>query len=347
MNTTVRRKLRPSWVVLAIISVFLLILIVSKVTDTTTPTPILKQDTVKTTQVIDTSYLSKFKNAVENENCFKCHGQSKYTFENSESGKKMTKRMYTELIMNRQVFYESNHRQFKCIDCHSEDYGTFPHPGNLRMEAKPTCLDCHGGDEQYAKFHFESIEKEFNESMHSNRHSEDFTCWMCHNAHTYKITARSEENVKHTVAYDNAICLDCHGNITRYQLLTNKQNPNIIGKHEWLPNQVLHFQSVRCIECHTRKQDDSTLVAHKINPKNMAVKRCTECHSSNSVLMASLYKYQLKEVRSAKGFITSVFSGDSYAIGANRNFLLNMISVVIFGFVLIGIIIHAIIRIIK
>jgi hypothetical protein len=287
------------------------------------------------------------KNAAENESCLKCHGQSKYTYINSESNKTTTKKMYAELIIDRSVFYVSNHREFKCIDCHSEEYTTFPHKGNLRMESKPNCLDCHGGDEKYAKFHFENIEKEFQESIHSEKHGEDFTCWMCHNPHTYKINARTNENIKQTIAYDNAICLGCHGNLSNYQMLTDKTNPNLLKKHEWLPNQALHFKSVRCIECHTRKMNDSTLVAHKILPKSEAVKKCAECHSSNSVLMAALYKYQLKEVRSAKGFFTSLFTSDSYAIGANRNFYLNMISLIIVGFVFAGILIHTVLRILK
>jgi hypothetical protein len=345
MKNRIRKKLRPSWVVLPIILLAVIVFAASKTTGKLAVEMV--KDSSEPLKTAEVKSFSDHKNAAENENCFKCHGQSKYTYENKESRKKVTKLMYSELIMDRSVFYESNHREFKCIDCHSEDYATFPHPGNLRMEAKPNCLDCHGGDEKYAKFHFENIEKEFQESVHSEKHSEDFTCWMCHNAHTYKINARSNENIKQTIAYDNAICLECHGNITKYQLLTDKANPNLIVKHEWLPNQVLHFQSVRCIECHTKKIDDSTLVAHRILPKKEAVKKCTECHSNNSVLMASLYKYQLNEVRSAKGFFTSIFSGDSYVIGANRNFYLNMISVVIFGFVIIGIIIHTVLRILK
>ena len=346
MKNKIRRILRPSWVVLAIIFVVIIILALSKSTENKEAVKTL-QDSVKTVRHINLNSFSDHKNAAENENCLKCHGQSKYTYENKESGKKVTKLMYSELIMDRTVFYETNHREFKCIDCHSEDYMTFPHAGTLRMEAKPNCLDCHGGDEKYAKYHFENIDKEFQESVHSEKHSEDFTCWMCHNAHTYKITARTNEVIKQTIAYDNAICLGCHGNITKYQLLTDKENPNLIQKHEWLPNQILHFKSVRCIECHTKKINDSTLVAHKILPKKEAVKKCAECHSNNSVLMASLYKYQLKEVRSAKGFITSIFTRDSSAIGANRNFYLNVLSVIIFGFVMIGIIVHAIIRITK
>ena len=253
--------------------------------------------------------------------------------------------MYAELIIVRSAFYESNHREFKCIDCHSEDYLTFPHPGNLRMEAMPNCIDCHGGDEKYAKFHFENIEKEFQESVHSEKYSEDFTCWMCHNPHTYKINARTNVNIKQTIAYDNAICLNCHGNLTNYQILTDKEKPNLLKKHDWLPNQQLHFQSVRCIECHTKKINDSTLVAHKILSKEDAVRNCEQCHSSNSVLLAALYKYKIKEVRSAKGFFKGVISSNSYVIGANRNYYLNLISLVLFSVVLLGIIIHTIKRI--
>ena len=307
--------------------------------DPTDPTVIQKENTT----LQDTRY-SNHKNATKNENCFKCHGQSKYSYENSESRKKATKKMYAELIIDRSVFYESNHREFKCTDCHSEDYNTFPHQGNLRMESKPNCLDCHGGDEKYAKFHFENIEKEFQESVHSEKHSEDFTCLMCHNPHTYKINARTNLNIKQTIAYDNAICLNCHGNLSNYQLLTDKANPNLLKKHDWLPNQKLHFLSVRCIECHTKKINDSTLVAHKILPKKESVRNCDQCHSSNSILLATLYKYKIKEVRSAKGFFSGVIANDSYVIGANRNYYLNILSLIIAGVVILGIIIHAILR---
>ena len=63
--------------------------------------------------------------------------------------------------------------------------------------------------------------------------------------------------------------------------------------------------------------------------------------------MASLYQYKVKEIRSTKGFITGSIVNDSYVIGANRNFYLNVVSVVIAVFVLIAIFIHAFLRIIK
>jgi hypothetical protein len=338
-----KMKLTLPGILLVIFCGLLILLIMSK----TTPTKAIKPpEPVK--EIKDTSFYESFKNAPENEKCLACHGQSKFQFENKENKKTMTKKMFSELIIKRNLFYESNHRQFKCTDCHSEDYLSFPHAGNLMMQMMPNCLDCHGGDQKYAKYHFENIEAEFKESVHVKRIGEDFTCWKCHNGHVYKITARPNENIKKTIAYDNAICLNCHTDSLNFQLLTDKENPNIITKHDWLPNQRLHFASVRCIECHTKKSpDDSTLVAHEIQPKQFAVKKCQECHSTSSVLMAALYQYEVKEIRSTRGFITGSIVNDRYVIGANRNYFLNVLSLIIAGLVIIGIFIHAFFRIIK
>jgi hypothetical protein len=281
-----------------------------------------------------------------NENCLKCHGQSKYKYLNPESGLEVTKRMYTETIIQRDEFYKSNHRTFKCIDCHSEDYDTFPHPGRLRMEERYACIDCHGSSESDEKFNFEEIESEFQASVHATKHSETFNCWMCHNPHTYHISVRTQEKIKDIVSYDNAICLNCHADVTKYQMLTNKVNPNILVKHEWLPNQSLHFKAVRCIECHART-NDAILVAHNIQPKEKAVERCVECHSTNSILMASLYKHKVKEERSESGFFNGVIMNEGYLIGANRNYYLGVLSIVMFAFVFAGIAVHGTLRIIK
>jgi predicted CXXCH cytochrome family protein len=336
-----KANIRPAWVVLVLLMLFTLAFTLVKTSDTApaTPAPTEQEKPSK----VD---LSKFKNAAENENCLKCHGQSKYTYENPESKKTVTKKMYAELVMNRDLFYLSNHREFKCTDCHSEDYSTFPHAGNLRMEAKATCIDCHGGDEKYAKFKFEEIETEFQASVHSEKHSEDFTCWMCHDAHTYKINARSSDNLKETIEYDNMICLNCHGDVKNYQLLTARAKPNILQKHEWLPNQASHFTNVRCIECHA-KNEDTLVVAHHVVNKSQAVRKCESCHSQNSILYASLYKYQVSEKIQKEGVIKGLLLGDATSIGPDKSNTLNIISLIIFGLTILVIIIHAFFRIKK
>jgi hypothetical protein len=169
---------------------------------------------------------------------------------------------------------------------------------------------------------------------------------MCHNPHSYKINARNNTNVKQTIIYDNNICLSCHADINKYQLISNDINPNVLEKHEWLPNQALHFANVRCIECHAER-NDSILVSHNIQTKDKAIKQCVECHSQNSVLMASLYKFQVKERRNKLGFFNAAILNDSYIIGANRNYYLNVISILIFGLVFGGVLFHGLLRIIK
>ncbi|PLX02357.1 MAG: hypothetical protein C0595_11130 [Marinilabiliales bacterium] len=283
------------------------------------------------------------KHSKENSKCFACHGAHTYSFQNDMIERIVTKRMNPYFIIDSVLYYEQNHKSFECIDCHSYDYTEFPHNNDLRMEQMPSCLDCHEGDDATERFNFEEIYEEFHESVHSTKHSEEFTCWMCHNPHSYKINARTNENVLETIVYDNNICLSCHADVDKYQLISDKEKPNVIDSHDWLPNQITHFARVRCIECHAQITDD-VLVAHQIQPKSEAVKKCAECHSKNAELLASLYQFRAKENRSKYGFFNAAMLSDGYVIGANRNVYLNILSGVIFGLVVLVIFIHAILR---
>lgn len=289
------------------------------------------------------AYLSPFHD--DNERCFKCHGQGKYEYNNESLGRQVNALMCSDRVIYRNEFYVANHKTFSCTDCHSEAYTKFPHPGELRMEMQYNCLDCHGGDEAFARFNFEEIDSEYQQSVHFRLKDEGFTCWKCHNPHSYKISRRNSTNLKETIQYDNNICLNCHSDFSRLQLMSDNKEINLMEKHDWLPNQASHFRSIRCIECHT-KVTDSLLVSHLIIPKDQSVKRCNECHSRNSLLMASLYKFQSREQR-RDGFFNGVILNESYVIGANRNEYLNILSLVIFGLVLVIIGSHIYFRLIK
>ncbi len=296
------------------------------------------------TSVKDSTFVSPFEE--ENNRCFQCHGQEKYQYSNESLGTQVTELMCSNRIVRKDEFYRSNHKTFSCTDCHSADYVKFPHSGELRMEQKLNCIDCHGGDEKFAQYHFEEIEAEYQKSVHFTKlENEGFTCWSCHNPHSYKISIRNEGNLKEAIAYDNSICLSCHSDFNRFQLLTEKAEINIIKKHDWLPNQTSHFSSVRCIECHTQLSD-SIPVAHVIKPKEESVRRCNECHSKNSLLMASLYKFESKEQR-RDGFFNGIILNESYVIGANRNEYLNILSLIVFAGVFGVILIHILFRIRK
>jgi hypothetical protein len=293
-------------------------------------------DTTAKEEVSPPAYLK------ENKACFKCHGFKYFTYFNETAGREIKERMNPYYVIDSALFYQSNHRNFQCTDCHSSSYSdSFPHPNELRFEPQLTCLDCHGGDG--SDYQFDNINEEYLQSVHSEKHSEEFTCWMCHNPHTYKITARNSSNLPEAIQYDNEICLSCHSNESKMGLLSDRHIDDMLHQHEWLPNNRLHFQNVRCIECHTRISD-TLMVAHNVQPKEKAVKLCVECHSQNSILMASLYKHMSQEKRSKSGFLNAAILNDSYVIGANRNEFLNYGSLAIFGMVILGITIHAILR---
>ncbi len=290
------------------------------------------------------SLAEKFPNFEDNEVSFHCHGGSRYEYLNPETGKRVRHLMPRERVLSRKVFYQSVHHNFSCTDCHSYDFNTFPHPANLIFEQIPGCIDCHGGDESFARYHFEEIEKEFKKSVHYEHFGDAFTCWKCHNPHGYVPTVRRSNDINEIVRFANDMCLSCHTNFDRYQLLTDQQQLDIVQIHSWLPNQALHFTKVRCIECHTRI-NDTILVAHQLLTKTQAVRRCVECHSQNSLLMATLYKFKSKQQRKT-GFLNGIIINESYVIGANRNLYLNTLSIIILICTLAIIALHIIIRIV-
>jgi len=284
--------------------------------------------------------------APENDLCLKCHTHQTFTFQNTLT-KKDDKRMMNPLyILDKAHFATGVHAKFKCIDCHSADYAKYPHNAELKLEPLSTCLDCHGGDAKYAAFQFEKIDEEFQKSVHFQKSGESFTCSKCHNQHYYQNKSRSSSDVSEIVRFSNEMCMSCHSNNVKFQLISDTLKPALSQIHSWLPNQELHFKAVRCIECHTQVVD-SLSVSHNILPKEKALKNCVECHSKNSMLEASLYKYKNLQSRSKEGKLNSIISNKSYVIGAYQNTTLNNLSIIIFLLALAGVCIHMIFRILK
>lgn len=274
----------------------------------------------------------------ENSNCLKCHSAQSFTIYNDWTEQNQKRLMNPYYILDTTLLKTGVHHTFKCTDCHAFDYSTYPHNGDLKLEPMMTCIDCHGGDETYASYQFERIEEEFQKSIHFEKHSETFTCTKCHSQHYYKATTRTSTNINEIVEFSNNMCLSCHNSNSNidYQLISEETSPKLIEVHSWLPNQSLHFQRVRCIECHTEVHD-TLLVSHHILPKEQATKNCIECHSTNSKLQASLYKYRNLVARSEN---SNIISNEYYVIGAYRNQTLNYILLLILAGTLAGILFH-------
>ena len=266
--------------------------------------------------------------------CLKCHGHKYYSFYNEIKETEVRNLMNPYFIIDSMKYLQGEHQQLSCTDCHLPEYETYPHVAQLKIEPKVSCTDCHD---------FEKIVEELNKSIHVEAFGESFHCELCHDPHSNKLV---KSDMAELVRYNNNRCLNCHNDVDKYQMFTTHDNPQLLTTHEWLPNQALHFSRVRCIECHTSVQDTSEYV-HHIVPKEQAVHNCNECHSANSLLRDKLYKHQLKQERAELSFYKSFILNDAYVIGANRNYWVNLISLIIFGFTLFGIAVHTIFRIFK
>lgn len=278
--------------------------------------------------------------------CLKCHSNQTYSYYNEVIGADQKRLMNPYYILDTIAMSKGVHQVFDCTDCHSYDYVTYPHQANLKLDPLATCLDCHSGDESFASYHFERIDEEFRKSIHFQVYGENFTCSKCHSQHTYVATARNSSNVLEIVDYSNNMCLSCHNDMQKYGLVAGHENPELVQVHDWLPNQELHFKHVRCIECHT-EVTDSLMVSHNILSKEQALRNCVECHSANSRLKASLYKYQNLQKRAEDGTINTVLVNESYVIGTYQIPLLKLISIIIFVLTLVAFAVHGIFRIIK
>jgi hypothetical protein len=290
--------------------------------------------------------VAQYYDDAQNHTCLKCHSGQTYSFHNELMDSEEKRLMNPYYILDTVALKTGVHNLFDCTDCHSYEYSTYPHIATLKLEPLNTCLDCHGGDESYASYQFEKIEEEFQKSIHYQVYGENFSCAKCHSQHTYAATARTAENVREIVEYSNEMCLSCHNDMKSYRLMSGRENPQIVEVHNWLPNQELHFKNVRCIECHTEVVD-GLMVSHKIIEKENAVRNCVECHTSDSRLKASLYKYQNLQQRSESGTFKTVLANESYVIGTQQIPLLKLLSIIIFIATLGGIIIHSIFRILK
>ena len=287
-------------------------------------------------------YASPFKK--DNERCFICHGQERYEYTDETSGRRIKAAMDRGKILSIQEFYGSNHKSFSCTDCHSSGYLSFPHPEKLKDEPQFNCLDCHGGDPSYTEFKFEEIDTEYRKSVHFKLEEKGFNCWQCHDPHSYRLMARNSKDLKEIVLYDNDICLDCHSDYDRFQLFSDRDKIKLNRVHKWLPHQNTHFKSVRCIDCHT-KINENLLVSHFVVPEEGAVRNCRKCHSDESSAMTSLLKTIPKTKRNEE--LKNTFISGLNIIGPNRNKFLDNISMMILTVVMAIIAIHLLFRVIR
>lgn len=279
--------------------------------------------------------------AVENKACFKCHNMATLAVR-SERG-------LQNFHVSKKRFEHSEHGSLNCTSCHSGPFTVYPHRGE---QQSTNCVECHSEHPGYLKGDrleqrkqilagMLEKEKEFKKSIHHKNLSDDFTCGSCHNLHTFEAPSETAD-LKSRIQYSKDLCLQCHadeGRINALKTADYSYRP-LDAIHAWLPSQKHHFDNLRCVDCHSSYQnkDDQS---HLIVKKEKAVRSCTECHSTQSILTAKLYQMRAKDERRRYGLVNQIIWNDSYIIGATRNIYLDIASGIFFGLGLSGIAVHA------
>lgn len=266
--------------------------------------------------------------------CFACHAEEALQHP-PRPGLDLTKLRKT--IIDVPAFKNADHGRFACTKCHNEGYDDFPHAADAKDNTS-TCADCHAKKTDI-------IQPQFDKSVHAKNMADKFTCTTCHDLHTMRI-AKNQTDAGKIVAQDNHICLGCHDSDQTFAKFApeKKVRPPIDEIHSWLPNTRLHWNSVRCVECHTALSKD--MLSHEIVNKKKAERKCVTCHSVDSQLNLRLYRYMAEGENHNYGFLNSIFLRQSYVIGATRNPLIDTLITGLAAVTLAGVLLHGLLRLI-
>jgi len=266
--------------------------------------------------------------------CLRCHSMETLAYRDTATGE------IINLYVNLEQYQQSNHKRLECTACHTADYSHYPHPDSVKQE-NLYCLDCHKEDPKFAPFRFPEIEQAFSDSIHAmNFPVQEFNCFSCHDPHQFKIS-RVGEKISEIVSYDNKICLNCHASLLQAPL-KRKGFGELLIKHQWLPNPMLHWRSVRCVECHT---PETPHFSHQILPADPSVKKCISCHSKEATLLSSLYKFRSQEDLEKTGWFNKAVFNKSYIIGMSRNETVDRWSLVILILTIVSLCAHGLGRV--
>ncbi|NEX20596.1 nitrate reductase [Thiorhodococcus mannitoliphagus] len=260
--------------------------------------------------------------APDNKDCLRCHQMATLAYRDPGSGE------IVDLSVDPKALSHSAHGELACSDCHNADYEQYPHPDRLKRE-RLACVGCHEeqDDAQARVYRFETIDEEFQHSIHVTSdapEAADFSCHSCHDPHAFR-NSEVGEDIAQIVRDDNAICLSCHE-----ELKDPYRDP-----HLWLPKREKHREAVRCLDCHTPLTQSDQPVSHQILAGEDSNRDCVKCHSKAPELLNRLYQYRSETDLANKGWISKAVFNEAYVVGMSRNPVVDRSALAIIGITLL------------
>jgi hypothetical protein len=267
-----------------------------------------------------------------NAGCLRCHGITTLADPDPES----------EVVLGPYVaavdYRHSVHGEMDCADCHRPGYRRYPHRRKDTAD-RPSCVGCHVDDEGSP---FLTVGQELRQSVHVVGVAQPgatkaegqipLDCFACHDAQTFR-PARVGDPITGIVRGHNQVCLSCHGDLDGPLNL----------RHDWLPNPNAHWESARCVDCHTPSAGGTDgHQPHRILPADQSHRDCVGCHSADGILLGRLYAYRSAQEPSGDGWLARAFRNEAYLVGMSRNETLDRIALSILGLLVLAILAHGI-----
>jgi cytochrome b subunit of formate dehydrogenase len=220
--------------------------------------------------------------AIEDEECFECHGESDMTME--RDGKEVS------IYVNAKIYNRSIHAESGCISCHLDaDVEELPHEDELEPV---DCSNCHDTAEAYAN------------SLHGKALQEGRylapDCASCHGKHD--ILPAADTKSKTHIMNVPSLCGSCHKEGTPVSQLRNIAETHVLEDY----SQSIHGDGLYrrglivtavCTSCHTShnvlQHEDP---ASSINRQNIAA-TCQQCHAEIEMVHRKVIKGELWEKR--------------------------------------------------
>jgi formate-dependent nitrite reductase cytochrome c552 subunit len=265
--------------------------------------------------------------AQEQRACLRCHAMATLAYRDPGSGE------LVELSVDPQQLGHSVHGKLACSQCHEQGYHSYPHTAELAA-TELNCVQCHQDHPDNSdQLDFGLIDEEYQASVHALSDDPDaagFNCHSCHDPHVFRASLLGRE-IAEIVAYDNHICLSCHETL---------RDP-LTSSHAWLPNREKHWESVRCLDCHTPlSENNDRPVSHQILSAEQSNVNCVNCHSQARGLMTRLYQYRSREDIEERGFFAKAVFNDAYVVGMSRNPLIDWLALILIGLTVLGLTAH-------
>jgi RNase P subunit RPR2 len=242
---------------------------------------------------------------------------------------------------------EGNMNAAVCSDCHTAHSVGNTSAVTFKQKVTETCGDCHDKE-------FQSYERTDHGKAAAKTGGDIIRCANCHGSHAIVLRTKLPDARKR-VSLDNKLCITCHDsdkNFEKFAPLRAGQKPgdknalkelrpNLDVIHRWLPNAKMHWNSVRCVDCHIAAAPE---LSHEILDKDHAERKCVSCHTRNTALATRLYRYQASTEQNKFGFANSVILANSYVIGATGNPLVDAIVLLALVLTILGVIGHGALR---